>query len=118
MNSLLQITKSYFFCDYCGKCYIYKNSYEKHNKICSKKLESMDPVTIMNDDITLNKNNIINHTINHTINHIHNNNDKYIVDYNHIKYNQHEQLVEIICPIYLFLLFLTLGFIKGIFVSF
>lgn len=107
MNTIIELTKSYIFCDNCGKCYIYKGSYEKHNKICSKKIEKTEIIKNKSEE-SININMKIIDTKYH--------ND--YVDYNKKKYNQQRKLIEIACPVYLFIVFLLLGFIKGMIVGF
>jgi len=105
MYSLLELTKNYIFCNNCGKCYIYKGSYEKHNKSCLKKIEEAELKNNTNMTDAINTANVMS-----------------FVDYNKmVQYNQHNQhnvLFETICSIYLFIVFLLLGFIKSIIIGF
>lgn len=122
----IEISKNYFFCDLCGKCYIYRGSYEKHKLICEKKKNKNN--IIDNIDFLIEENKIINKNGVSKIQY----NDSSIgilyedeEDYNikrrekpDYKFLNNNDFVEIICPFYLFFMTLILGFIKGIFCGF
>lgn len=123
MYNLIELTKNYFFCIVCGKCYIYKGSYEKHKLNCTGENNYK-----MNNNI---KKNIIikNKTFNKEWSLYNNRTDNYtneIIKKSEIKLDNREKLkinelnrdkliVEIICPFYLFFCSLILGMIKLIF---
>lgn len=120
MYNLIELTKNYFFCSVCGKCYIYKGSYEKHKLNCIDKNENNDK----------NNNNIEQNIIikNKTFNKesLYNNNSEFYTNkiikkeelYSHSKklqinhLNRNEFVLHIICPFYLFFCSLLLGMIK------
>jgi hypothetical protein len=103
MNTLIEITKNYIFCEYCEKCYIYKGSYEKHLVICSKK-EYNIIFSIKDTNLVSNEKNDIIYELNP-------------YEYELINIDR-EKMVELICPGYLFLMALLFGFIKGLFIGF
>lgn len=116
---IIEIGKNYLFCDVCGKCYIYKGSYEKHKLICEKK-NNINNFSIQ-ENIIIKKGNSLC---------LENYNDMDKLDENVKDYDiyqrekfknksfKREDMVEIICPFYLFLITIILGFIKGIFCGF
>jgi hypothetical protein len=120
---IIEIGKNYIYCDLCGKCYIYKGSYEKHKLICEKKSDKIKD----NNTFLIEENKIINDNIQNK-NYYKEDEDEMIeniMDYNinqrekiTIKSLKYEDMIEIICPIYLFFLALIFGFIKGVFCGF
>lgn len=115
---IIEIGKNYLFCDLCGKCYIYKGSYEKHKLICEKK----------NDiNFFIEENLIVKKGPTHCVEKYSDideldENDK-VYDMNQRekfknKLFKREDIVEIICPFYLFFMTIIIGFIKGIFCGF
>lgn len=116
---LIEVGKNYIFCDLCGKCYIYRGSYEKHKLMCEKK---NDNNFLIEENVIIRKN---------ESNKIENNEletrkfDEDEMDYIEERREKLENkvfnkddLVEIVCPFYLFFVSLILGFIKGIFCGF
>jgi hypothetical protein len=111
MDKIIEYTKSYIFCENCGKCYIYKGSYEKHILGCSKKND-----IVIQNNIILSDNNIKFDII-----------DKDQEPYSGEKLDEiidkeflieQEKIVEFVTLLYLFFVTLILGFIKGIFIGF
>lgn len=106
MNAIIEITKSYIFCEYCGKCYIYKGSHEKHLVICGKKEDNI--IFSINDtNVVSNEKNDIIYELN-----LYDNENYELINIDR------EKMVELICPVYLFFMTLLFGFIKGIFIGF
>ena len=121
---IVEIGKNYIFCDICGKCYIYKGSYEKHKLICEKKNDKNENnyIFLIEENINININNDLQSIkIYNDVDEL----DENIKDCNinqreklHIKSLKNEDMIEIICPFYLFFILLILGFIKGLFCGF
>lgn len=116
MYKLIEISKNYIFCDICGKCYIYKGSYEKHKLICEKKND------IVEENIIMNKKDI------NKIDDFTSEDEPFSINemdcestirekFSHKLFTRNE-IAEIICPFYLFFCALIFGFIKGIFQGF
>jgi len=116
MYKLIEISKNYIFCDICGKCYIYKGSYEKHKLLCEKKND------IIEENIIMNKKDI------YKIENFTSKEEYFSIDEIDCESTTREkftdksftrdEIVEMICPFYLFFCALILGFIKGIFQGF
>jgi len=108
MNAIIEITKSYIFCEYCGKCYIYKGSHEKHRVICSKKEDNII-FSIKDTNVVSNEKNDMIYEVN-----------PYEYEYENYELINidREKMVELIIPVYLFFMTLLFGFIKGIFIGF
>lgn len=119
MNAIIEITKSYIFCEYCEKCYIYKGSYEKHRVICSKKEDNII-FSIKDTNSDSNEKNDMIYEVNSYDNEYEFQFDVYnqnIENYE-FKNTDREKMVELICPFYLFIMALLFGFIKGLFIGF
>ena len=112
MNAFIEITKSYIFCEYCEKCYIYKGSYEKHLVICSKKEDNIIFSIKDTNSVSNEKNDII-----YELNPYEYEYENEYENYELINIDR-EKMVELICPGYLFLMALLFGFIKGLFIGF
>jgi hypothetical protein len=108
IHQIIQYTKQYFFCNICDKCYIYKGSYDKHKKVC---------ITLYNDD------DIIDNNIDDDIidNNIDDNTDIIIYKKNNELnqcYKIDQNTIDIIYPVYLFIIALFFGFIKEVCIGF
>ena len=96
MYKIIELSKNYLFCYICGKCYIYKGSYEKHKLICNK-----NEINILDCEIISEENDID-----------YKNENRVKINY---KILSNREMMELICPFYLFFCSLFFGFIKMIF---
>jgi len=108
------MNKNYFFCDVCGKCYIYMGWFEKHKLLCLKNENLIEENIIIKSAETSMKN------VFDVDEDIYNYKDCKKIDREKLmnKSLNKDELFELMCPFYLFFCTLIFGFIKGIFCGF
>jgi len=112
MYKIIEIGKKYISCDVCGKCYIYKGSYKKHKLNCYTN-DKNDDINNLDYENMIEENIIIDNFC------FYNENNAEYKDIDRAKINNkilnRDEIMQIICPFYLFFCSLFLGFIKMIF---
>jgi hypothetical protein len=112
MDKIIEYTKSYIFCERCGKCYMYKGSYEKHKLACSK----IEVINVGNIILSP-ENNIKFETPTDKDNELYSREKlDEILDKEFLI--EQEKLMDFLILLYLFTMTVILGFMKGIFMGF